>query len=225
MNFPTLNVKLSQRYFDEMVKNDVFLPNTSNPEMKELRRQLITDLPPYNSTARRNASGTGAYDMKVGLVLYRVLADAGLDIRTAADDGWWRFLSIRLLPDLVKNRWDSTPPERFWKGRSRIWLRAMWWTVHLTWQGSEESTRKVLESVTTDTICATCREAWQGRFQDRFDTANFRETTIVQTLSGSVQGNYEAQYSADRPERASFLRRRFEWLCRCAVYRRGMRAR
>jgi len=216
MNFPTLNVKLSQRHFDEMVKNDVFLPDTSNPEMEELRRQLITNLPPYDSTARRNASGPGAYDMKVGLVLYRVLADAGLDIRTAADDGWWRFLSIRVLPDLVKSRWDSTPPERFWKGRSRIWLRAMWWTVHLTWQGSEESTRKVLESVTTDTIV---------RFQGRFDTANFRETTIVQTLSGSVQGNYEAQYSADRPERARFLRRRFAWLCLRAVYRRGMRAR
>ncbi|WP_054545163.1 hypothetical protein [Aeromonas dhakensis] len=165
MNFPTLNVKLSQRYFDEMVKNDVFLPNTSNPEMKELRRQLITDLPPYNSTARRNASGTGAYDMKVGLVLYRVLADAGLDIRTAADDGWWRFLSIRLLPDLVKNRWDSTPPERFWKGRSRIWLRAMWWTVHLTWQGSEESTRKVLESVTTDTIVQLVERPGKGGFR------------------------------------------------------------
>ena len=165
MNFPTLNVKLSQRYFDEMVKNDVFLPDTSNPEMEELRRQLITNLPPYNSTTRRNASGPGAYDMKVGLVLYRVLADAGLDIRTAADDGWWRFLSIRVLPDLVKSRWDSTPPERFWKGRSRIWLRAIWWTVHLTWQGTEESTRKVLESVTTDTIVQLVERPGKGGFR------------------------------------------------------------
>lgn len=165
MNFPTLNVKLSQRYFDEMVKNDVFLPDTSNPEMEALRRQLITNLPPYDSTARRNASGPGAYDMKVGLVLYRVLADAGLDIRTAADDGWWRFLSIRVLPDLVKGRWNSTPPERFWKGRSRIWLRAMWWTVHLTWQGTEENTRKVLESVTTDTIVQLVERPGKGGFR------------------------------------------------------------
>lgn len=165
MNFPTLNVKLSQRHFDEMVKNDVFLHDASNPEMEELRRQLIAILPPYDSTARRYASGPGAYDMKVGLVLYRVLADAGVNIRTAADDGWWRFLSIRVLPDLVKSRWDSAPPERFWKGRSRIWLRAMWWTVHLTWQGSEESTRKVLESVTTDTVVQLVERPGKGGFR------------------------------------------------------------
>jgi len=165
MSFPTLNLKLSQRHFDEMVKRDAFLPDISSPEMEELRRQLLAIVSLYDSTARSNALGPGAYDMKVGLALFRVLAEAGMDIRTAADDGWWRFLSLRVLPDLVKSRWDSAPPVRYWKGRSRIWLRAMWWTVHLTWQGSEENTRKVLESVTTDTVVQLVERPGKGGFR------------------------------------------------------------
>lgn len=165
MSFPTLNLKLSQRHFDEMVKSDSFLPDMFSPEMEEVRRQLLSIVSLYDSTSRGNASGPGVYDMKVGLALFQVLAEAGMDIRTAADDGWWRFLSLRVLPDLVKSRWDSAPPVRYWKGRSRIWLRAMWWTVHLTWQGSEENTRKVLESVTTDTVVQLVERPGKGGFR------------------------------------------------------------
>lgn len=165
MSFPTLNLKLSQRHFDEMVKSDSFLPDVSSPEMEEVRRQLLAIVPMYDFTTGGNASSPGAYDMKVGLVLYRVLGEAGMDIRSAADDGWWRFLSLRVLPDLVKNRWGSAPPVRYWKGRSRIWLRAIWWTVHLTWQGSEEKTRKVLENVTTDTVVQLVERPGKGGFR------------------------------------------------------------
>jgi len=133
--------------------------------MDEIRRQFLAIVPLYDATARSNASGPGAYDMKVGLALYRVLSEAGMDIRTAADDGWWRFLSLRVLPDLVRSRWDSAPPVRYWKGRSRIWLRALWWTVHLTWQGTEENTRKVLESVTTDTVVQLVERPGKGGFR------------------------------------------------------------
>lgn len=103
--------------------------------------------------------------MKVGLAIYMILKDAGMDTRTAADDGWWRFLSLCVLPDLVKSRWEGAPPVRFWMGRSRIWLRAMWWTVHLTWQGSEENTQKVLEDVTTDTVVQLVERPGKGGFR------------------------------------------------------------
>ncbi|MFS7184367.1 hypothetical protein AB6848_02575 [Serratia proteamaculans] len=165
MIFPTLNLKLSQRHFDEMVKNDSFVPDKSHPELENIRRQLLAVVPLYDANARGNAAGPGAYDMKVGLALFQILAEAGMDLRSAADDGWWRFLSLRVLPDLVKSRWESAPPVRFWKGRSRIWLRAVWWTVYLTWQGSEQNTRKVLESVTTDTVVQLVERPGRGGFR------------------------------------------------------------
>lgn len=174
MTFPTLNSKLSQRHFDEMVRKNEFHPYELSPEMKQIRSQVIAILPAYDSTAKSNAFGPGVYDMKVGLAIYMILEDAGMDIRTAADDGWWRFLSLCVLPDLVKSRWEGAPPVRFWMGRSRIWLRAMWWTVHLTWQGSEDSTRKVLEDVTTDTVVQLVERPGKGGFRVDLTRSIFR---------------------------------------------------
>ncbi|NWE03804.1 MULTISPECIES: hypothetical protein [Pseudomonas] len=179
MSFPRLNLKLSQRHFDEMVKNDDFRHDRLNPKLEEIRRQLFAVVSLYEPNARSNVSGPGAYDMKLGLALYRILAEAGMDTRTAADDGWWRFLSLRVLPDLVKGRWDSAPPVRYWKGRSRIWLRAMWWTVHLTWQGSEEKTRKVLENVTTDTVVQLVERPGKGGFRIELTRLIFKRRQLL----------------------------------------------
>lgn len=166
MSFPTLNLKLSQRHFDELLKSDDFQPDIANsPEMKELRRKVLALVSLYDPIENSNAIRSGNYDVQVGLALFSVLADAGMDIRTAADDGWWRYLSLKVLPDVVKSRWGIAPPVRFWKGRSRIWLRAMWWTVYLTWQGSEESTRKILEGVTTDTVVQLVERPGKGGFR------------------------------------------------------------
>ena len=166
MSFPTLNLKLSQRHFEELLKGGDFQPDiVVSPEMQELRRQVLALVSLYDSVEENNAIRSGAYDVKVGLALFRALAEAGMDIRTAADDGWWRFLSLKVLPDLVKSRWGSAPPVRFWKGRSRIWLRAMWWTVYLTCQDSEEGTREILEGVTTDTVVQLVERPGKGGFR------------------------------------------------------------
>lgn len=165
MSFPTLNLKLSRRHFDEMVKSDAFVAEKFNLEMESIRSKVLAIVSMYEPTARSNFSGPGAYDIKVGFALYQVLSDAGMDMRTAADDGWWRFLSLRVLPDLVKSRWGSAPAVRFWQGRSRIWLRAMWWTVHLTWQGSEERSREILRNVTTDTVVQLVERPGKGGFR------------------------------------------------------------
>lgn len=166
MSFPTLNLKMSHRHFEEMLRSEEFVPDANlKAKMEEVRCLILAIVSLYEPDARGNASGPGVYDMKVGLALFRVLSAVGMDIRTAADDGWWRFLSLRVLPDLVKSRWGSAPPVRFWKGRSRIWLRALWWTVHLTWQGSEDKTRKVLENVTTDTVVQLVERPGKGGFR------------------------------------------------------------
>jgi hypothetical protein len=178
MTFPTLNLKLSHRQFDEMVKKDSFRIDGLTGEMQVIRSRLLEIVSLYEPMARSNAGGPGVYDMKVGLALYQILNEAGMDIRTAADDGWWRFLSLRVLPDLVKSRWESAPPVRFWMGRSRIWLRAMWWTVHLTWQGSDEKTRKVLADVTTDTVVQLVERPGKGGFRIDLTRRIFSERSV-----------------------------------------------
>ena len=138
-------------------------------------RDLILSEIYFFKESKETKSSVGLYDIEIGNALYRILAAEGMDVRTAANDDFWRFLSIRLLPDLVKSRWKNGPAVRFWKGRSRIWLRAMWWTVHLTWQGSEQATKSVLVNVTTDTVVQLVERPGRAGFRIELTRSLFME--------------------------------------------------
>ena len=92
-------------------------------------------------------------DYIFGLKFYQLLNDRySMSIRTASTDGVWRFLSTCVVPDLVEMRYGLDHPDRFWKKPKRIWLRVIWWYIHLSWQGDEESTREILKDNSTDEI-------------------------------------------------------------------------
>ena len=160
MKWSSLNSALAQRRYEEMASTRSFVPNGLLSDYTGLREKLLQAIPHFDATA-----GAGAYDVATGLALYRILGEAGMDVRTAADDGVWRFLSLRVLPDLVQARWPHAPAERFWRGRSRIWLRACWWLIHLAWQETEEKTRAVLADVTTDTVVQLVERPGRGGFR------------------------------------------------------------
>jgi hypothetical protein len=42
--------------------------------------------------------------------------------------------------------------KRFYRGTRRIWLKTLWWYIHLGWQGSAEKTFTVLKDNATDNI-------------------------------------------------------------------------
>lgn len=94
-------------------------------------------------------------DYKFGLALYDYLSkQLGFSLRVASDDGFWRFLSLKVVPHIVAQRWGKDNDSHYWSQPTRIWLRSIWWFVHLSWQGDLESTRQVLscKHFTTDTI-------------------------------------------------------------------------
>ncbi|KAB8125583.1 hypothetical protein F9U64_22380 [Gracilibacillus oryzae] len=92
------------------------------------------------------------YDLKFGLELYHILNEEyNFSERNASDDEVWIYLSIRVVPDLVYKRWGLTE-SRFYKQSRRIWLRTLWWYIHLSWAGSKEETYNRLKSFTTDEV-------------------------------------------------------------------------
>jgi hypothetical protein len=175
MKWSTLNPTLARRRYDEMAAARDFAASDLTPDYARLREQLLQAIPRFDS---QKEIGAGQYDVAAGLALYRILGAAGLDMRAAADDGFWRFLSLKVVPDLVAGRWAHVPEERFWRGRSRIWLRALWWLVHLTWQGAEEQTRAVLADVTTDTTVQLIERPGRGGFRIELTRALFRERSL-----------------------------------------------
>lgn len=94
-------------------------------------------------------------DAHMGLLLYEYLwSIPEFSLRVAANDGFWRYLSLKVAPDVVSQRWGKDNDDHYWSKPTRIWFRSIWWYVHLSWQGNIESTKKVLDTpfFTTDTI-------------------------------------------------------------------------
>jgi hypothetical protein len=172
MKWSTLNLTLSRRRFVEMAESASFTSAELAPEYSALREKLLLAIPLF---CRDNEIGAGAYDVAAGLALYRILGASGMDERAAADDGVWRFLSLKVIPELVAARWTKMQEDRFWRSRSRIWLRSIWLLVHLAWQGAEEATRVILSDVTTDTIVQLVERPGRGGFRIELARALFRE--------------------------------------------------
>lgn len=170
MKWSTLNATLARRRHEEMTEAGQFVAAGLTADYAVLRERLVESIPPFDSD-----TGAGSYDVATGLALYRILGEAGMDVRTAADDGVWRFLSLRVIPEIVHARWPASPADRFWRSRSRIWLRAVWWLIHLARQETEEQTRAVLTDVTTDTIVQLVERPGRGGFRIELARALFRE--------------------------------------------------
>ena len=93
-------------------------------------------------------------DVNYGIKLYDYLHSLGFNNRAASDTGFWRYLSVAVIPHVVEKRWPTTAIDHYWLKPSRIWLSSIWWYVHLSWQGNLDNTLNLLKSSTfsTDTI-------------------------------------------------------------------------
>jgi hypothetical protein len=148
MNWAKLTRHAASKKFDEMKAADAFELGTLNADYSEIRDAVRDSLSLYATSGLEE----GIYDIQVGLALYRILNERGFGVRHAAEDGIWRYLSIVVLPDYVQSRWDKFQEARFWRNRSRIWLRAMWWFIHLSWQGNEATTLASIGGMSTDDV-------------------------------------------------------------------------
>lgn len=94
-------------------------------------------------------------DYNFGLILYELIFKHfgdDLSMRVLSNNDFWIYLSVRVIPNVVAQRWGIENHTRYYEMDRRIWLSNLWWYVHLSWQGSLEDTRKILEIMNTDTI-------------------------------------------------------------------------
>lgn len=129
-------------------------PISPREDFKEIRNQLI-EIRDYifEKYEYDNANKLDyKFDLLFGLKMYQVLNEnVGFTNRVATNDDIWRYLSICVIPDIVHSRWELNE-ERFYKSPRRIWLKALWWYIHLSWRGNEEETYNILKDNTTDTV-------------------------------------------------------------------------
>ncbi|TDW25064.1 hypothetical protein EDD63_1065 [Breznakia blatticola] len=101
-------------------------------------------------------------DYLFGLSLYSYLRDANFTLRDASNDDVWRYLSVKVFPQQVASRWNGLHEDRLYKLSRRIWLKTLWWYIHLSWAGSVEETTKVVEGNSTDEIMQLVERSGKG---------------------------------------------------------------
>ncbi len=105
-------------------------------------------------------------DYVYGLKIYCLLNKKyGMTPRAASSAGIWRFLSVQVVPDIIDMRYGNNHPDRYWKKAKRIWLRVLWWYIHLSWQGDETKTADVLKDNSTDEILQLVDRCGRGGYR------------------------------------------------------------
>lgn len=66
--------------------------------------------------------------------------------RIAADYEFWSYIALKVMPDLVFDRFGAEDDKHYYAKGLRIWPYTLYWYVHLSWQGNLESTERILSS-------------------------------------------------------------------------------
>lgn len=158
MKWKKMQVKAAARAVEQMTEG--YMPEVDlNDSYQRLRNQLIDAWNNANNelqAERTNKRFEYMRDLNFGMRLYRIFSTGEFTMhpRLAADIGIWRYISINVVPDIIKERWtkESSWEDRFYRRPNRIYLKILWWYIYLSWQGDEERTYAVLEANNADTI-------------------------------------------------------------------------
>jgi len=135
----------------------------------ELRRGLIKL---HSDASAIVVSGIGRYqsDLSFGIGIYKMLRDEyDMNSCIASDDDIWRYIQMRVVPDIIFERWSEGEGKnrindsRFWRDPRRIWLKTLWWYIHLSLQNeSLEETKSILQHNGSDDISQLVERSGSG---------------------------------------------------------------
>ena len=145
INTVTYTREAAEKSFENL-PNDFSTLSVSTPDGKLLREQLL------EIDSQNQGKSSYDYDVSFAIDMYSLFKDEySINNLTAVSEDFWRWLQLEIIPDIVFNR-HGKKEKQFYSERRRIWLRQMWWYIHLSWQGDSETTSIVLKNNTTDTV-------------------------------------------------------------------------
>ena len=153
LNWPSYGIERASKDFQKLTVGNSINPELTK-EFQELRDVLIEKRDEVFDKFMLDQGIKEKYifDLNYGLAIFEVLKnDFNLDNRVASNDDVWRYLSVKVIPDIVHSRWNFNE-DHFYKMSRRIWLKQIWWYINLSWCGNKDNTYSVLKSNTTDTI-------------------------------------------------------------------------
>lgn len=146
-------------YYNSIIKDDFSILNTIesyNDEYKELKKDIykifydvVNELQISVKEVNKSAY---KFDYRFALKLYYLLNDKyKFNQYLASNNGIWRYIQVKICPYLIYLRWGNNA-EHLYSRSSRIWLKSLWWYIHLAWNKNEETTIEVLKNNNSDTF-------------------------------------------------------------------------
>ena len=162
----TFEKKSSDEFYAivEEWKNGKF-SDTVDGEYREIREKIFAEYERY-----KNKSGY-EIDLRVGLALYELFLSDEYKLNPiyANDDDIWRYLSVKVFLDVTYLREPSSDRfgvyfshDRVYKHTKRIWIKQLWWWIHLAWQGDVDRTYEVLKKYGSGRISQVLERAGKG---------------------------------------------------------------
>lgn len=147
---------------------------------------MRTELVQFYNKAKNDASKDDRKeymtDVFFGLALYGYLRNQPwFNLRTAANDGFWRYVAVSVIPDIVADRWGISKDQYFWKQSNRLWPKTAWWFIYLTWHETLQDTAEMLASknFNSDTIQGIVeRTGRKGTFVDVYREIIFQYSEL-----------------------------------------------
>lgn len=153
-------------------------------------------------------------DLVFGIRMYRILSKMGMDVRLASYDALWIYLSMKVVPYIVFDRFSKfeesghskIPADHYFVKSVRIYLKSLWWYIFLSAQTGYdgrpdlEKTQEMLWNQNTDTILQLVeRSGREGYRVDLYreimkyycehpelESADFRRVLILNTARSQV---------------------------------------
>lgn len=162
------DISKATKDYDEL-SMELSTPLNLSNDMQELRDSFIEArdelYDKYNLDSEEKLGYD--FDLRFGLKVYSILSrEVGFTNRIASNDEVWRYLSIKIIPDIVHSRWGRKEVRTLTS--RRIWLKNLWWYIHLSWAGSSEETFNLLKNNTTDTVVQLVERPGIGYYTDLY---------------------------------------------------------
>lgn len=105
-----------------------------------------------------NCNAKYKFDCYFGKEIYRIFTSDKYRIgeREAANDDIWRFIQVKIIPELIYYRWSDNIKPRIYAQSNRLYLKTLWWFYYLSFNKDLDTTCEQLLKPcnSTDTIVA-----------------------------------------------------------------------
>ena len=202
MNWKELSKNECKVIYETAIENGEILKSINDNDYVELKqminRAFDLALSKVNGSKDNLDSIVNKYkfDCYFGKEVYSIFSDGKYRIgeREAANDDLWRFIQVRIIPELLYFRWKDNVVPRMFAQSNRLYLKTLWWYYNLSYNNSLDDTLNMLlkECNSTDTIVALVercgsfgyridlyREIMKQKCQNDLGTSEFRDFMVL----------------------------------------------